>query len=579
MIIKTIIKDYISKNTSNVILYILVCSLENIVKVLITSRIYSSFLKKDADIINSVKNVAYVWVLKFILSYLKSYLESVIIPDITFYMRDRIFSDYLKINEVQFNDVDVSTDVRQIIDLTKLIRDLFIWTTDSVIPVSILMICMNGYFLLNYPTIGAINITGNVASLGVIYSNYKKILETSIEREELFLKLVEKIDEKMNNMMNIFLNNKTDDAINSSSEIERKYLKHYRQQYRDLEWFSTSVKLSNYIFSGLCLYVLYKSTKTKEDFVNGLLIYTFYIQTFETIIEEIPRYMVMISNIKHIEHYLQRKIYDRLNKSINYTNSIDNFKGDIVFNNVSFKYDKVDTSYNNKSGDDKDDTKLDDSFDKDIKKDSKDFNVINNLNLTIKAKDRIAMYAKSGSGKSTLMKLLLGFYKPQSGSILLDDVEIGTVNPSLIRDKINYINQRTLLFQDTIINNMKYGNNKTDKEIIDFLSKYDLLTIFRDCDKNKDTCLNNIIEGNGLNMSMGMQKIIFLVRGILKDSTVYIFDEPLTSLDPKTREKIINMIDKETKDKTLIIITHDKEINNIVNREVNLLEIQGKKSE
>jgi ABC-type multidrug transport system fused ATPase/permease subunit len=436
---------------------------------------------------------------------------------------------------------------------------------------------MNGYFLLNYPTVGAVNITGNLASLGVIYNNYKRILVSSIEREELFLKLIEKIDEKMNNMMNIFLNNKTDDAIKSSSDIEKGYLKHYKQQYRDLEWFSTSVKLTNYIFSGICLYILYKTAKTKEDFVNGLLIYTFYIQTFETIIEEIPRYMVMISNIKHIEHYLERKIYDRLNKPIKYTNSIDNFKGDIVFNDVSFKYDKIDTSYNSKT-DKTESINSDLTEEKNVSED-KDSNVINNLNLTIKEGDRVAMYAKSGSGKSTLMKLLLGFYKPQSGYILLDGIEISTVNPSLIREKINYINQRTLLFQDTIINNMKYGNNKTDKEIIDFLSKYDLLTIFKNCDKNKDTCLNNIIEGNGLNMSMGMQKIIFLVRGILKDSVVYIFDEPLTSLDPKTREKIINMIDKETKGKTLIIITHDKEISSIVNIEVNLLEIQGKKPE
>ena len=73
-----------------------------------------------------------------------------------------------------------------------------------------------------------------------------------------------------------------------------------------------------------------------------------------------------------------------------------------------------------------------------------------------------------------------------------------------------------------------------------------------------------------------MQKVIFLVRGILKKSEIYIFDEPLTSLDPKTRENIIKMIDIETKNKTVIIITHDNEINKIVDREINLLDIQDK---
>jgi ATP-binding cassette subfamily B protein len=122
---------------------------------------------------------------------------------------------------------------------------------------------------------------------------------------------------------------------------------------------------------------------------------------------------------------------------------------------------------------------------------------------------------------------------------------------------------------------MKYGNDKTDKEIIDFLKKYNILYIFKDCQTSPNTCLNNIVENNGTNISLGMQKIIFLVRGILRNSTVYVFDEPLTSVDPSTREEIIKMIDQETKGKTLIIITHDNEIKRIVNREINLTDLMN----
>jgi ATP-binding cassette subfamily B protein len=125
---------------------------------------------------------------------------------------------------------------------------------------------------------------------------------------------------------------------------------------------------------------------------------------------------------------------------------------------------------------------------------------------------------------------------------------------------------------------MKYGNKKTDSEIIDFLKKYNLLYIFRDCKNSPNTCLNNMIEVNGTNISLGMQKIIFLIRGILRDSSVYIFDEPLTSIDPSTRKDVIEMIDKETKGKTLIIITHDNEIGKIVNKQINLSDIQDLKN-
>jgi ABC-type multidrug transport system fused ATPase/permease subunit len=121
---------------------------------------------------------------------------------------------------------------------------------------------------------------------------------------------------------------------------------------------------------------------------------------------------------------------------------------------------------------------------------------------------------------------------------------------------------------------MKYGNNKTDSDVLNFLKKYNLLYIFKNCKKSPETCLNNIIEVNGTNISLGMQKIIFLIRGILRDTPVYIFDEPLTSIDPSTRQDIINMIDKETNGKTLIIITHDNEIGKIVNKQINLSDIQ-----
>jgi ATP-binding cassette subfamily B protein len=568
MLINTIVKDYIKKNTSNVTMYIFSCSLDNIVKVLLTSRVYSSFLKKDIVIGDAFRNVICIWVLKFVLSYIKSYLESIIIPDFVFYMRDRLFTDYLKINELYFVDINVSTDVRQIIDFTKLLKDLFVWIADSVIPLSILILCMNGYFLYSYPTVGIVNIIGTIISFYVIKYNYKNILKNSLDREEISVKIVEDLDEKFNNMMNIFLNNKTDDSIKENNSIERDYINHYRQQYRDLEKFSNSVKTSNYIFAAISLFILYKNT-SPDNFVNTLLIYTFYIQTFETITEEIPRYMVVISNLKHIDNYLQKKIYKRLEKNLpDYPNNLDGYKGNIKFDNVSFRYEKIDTSYRVEENDDKKQNNNNDN------NDNKDNNVINNLNLKINSGERVAIFAKSGSGKTTLMKLLLGFYKQQEGKILLDGKDINTINPSDIRKNINYINQKTLLFKDTIMNNMKYGNNKTDSDVLNFLKKYNLLYIFKNCKKSPETCLNNIIEVNGTNISLGMQKIIFLIRGILRDTPVYIFDEPLTSIDPSTRQDIINMIDKETKGKTLIIITHDNEIGKIVNKQINLSDIQ-----
>lgn len=566
MIFRNILKDYFEKNKANVILYILVCSIDNIVRVLVTSKVYSSFLNKDSDLTKTIKNVIVVWILKFILSYSKSYLESIIIPTLICFVRNRLVEDYIKTNEINFNDVNVSNDVRHIIDATKLIEDVVVWTVESVIPVFTLIVCMNGYFLIKYPKVGSINILGTIISLFVIKNNYKDVVDKTAEREELFMKLVDDIDEKLNNMMNIYLNNKSDNTIENIQTIAEVDTKRHAKQYKYLEDFTTNIKIVNYIFSGLGLYTLYKCTD-RENFVNGLLIYTFFIQIQETIIEEIPKHIIKLSNLNHIENYLQKKVYNRMNNisKSNYKD-LNKFNGNITINNISFKYDPIEISRVLDN--------IKDSKDQEKLKPAEISNVINNLNLSIKSGERIAVYAQSGSGKSTLMKLLLAFYSPQTGSILLDGRDISTINPIHIRDRINYINQKTILFQDSIINNMRYGNDKSQEEIIDFLKKYNLLYIFKDCDKSENTCLNSIIQSSGLNMSLGMQKVIFLVRGILKDSDVYIFDEPLTSLDASTRKNVIEMIDKETKGKTVIIITHDSEINNIVDRQVNLLEIQ-----
>jgi len=114
------------------------------------------------------------------------------------------------------------------------------------------------------------------------------------------------------------------------------------------------------------------------------------------------------------------------------------------------------------------------------------------------------------------------------------------------------------MIESSIINNMNYGNNINNQKIIDLLNKYDLQIIFNGL-KNG---INENINLNGTNLSLGMSKIIILIRGILKvnKGEIIILDEPLAGLDEKTKQKVIKMINNEIKNKTLIVITHDKEI-------------------
>ena len=212
-------------------------------------------------------------------------------------------------------------------------------------------------------------------------------------------------------------------------------------------------------------------------------------------------------------------------------------KGKVQFKNISYNYKKQDNA------------------------------LFEDFNLTIQGGEKVAIIGPSGSGKTSLMKLLISMYKPSKGQILIDDNDISTMKQKYIRDNVIYINQRTTLFNENIIDNIAYGNDNVDKKHIEkLLNYYQLNTIFSELEKG----IYSNAGVNGTNLSGGMQKVTILLRGILKEGKIYIFDEPLAGLDGATREKVIKMILDMTKGKTLIIITHDPEITPFMDRVVNL---------
>lgn len=183
--------------------------------------------------------------------------------------------------------------------------------------------------------------------------------------------------------------------------------------------------------------------------------------------------------------------------------------------------------------------------------------IFNKLNLNIPSGQRVALVGTSGSGKSTLMKLLVKLHKPTSGTIKIGNCNIEDINTEYLRDKITYVNQRTNLFNDTIINNIKYGNKSaSDTEIQNFINEYKLDKIY--------SKLNNGIQTNagvnGSKLSLGMQKITIILRGLFRNSDIVIFDEPLAGLDKETKEKVIDVINDIPKETTVLIVTHDPEI-------------------
>ncbi len=535
-----IIKDYISEHKPLFFSFLGVCCISYIIRVIVMSRVYGELFNKQSYIPNVIKTICIIWITISFLYVVKSRIEMILVPDFLSYIRYRVFSFYLKVNEYNYNDTSISADVTRLLDITRSIRDLFYWICQTLIPIVSIIILMNIYFFFIFPKLGVLNIIGNLLMVYIAVNQYSQLIDSSIRKETQFLKITDKMDESFNNMMNIYLNDKIEDTIEENKSNDEEYNLLYKKQAYEMEKFVTYLKGTTYFFATIGLFILYKYSKI-NNFINVLLLYTFYISAFENMTEDIPYYLVLAGGIKHCQDLLSQK--ENFSKPL-YTQTLLNYSGNINFENITFAYPVPD--------------------DQERKYLSK--NVVENFSLNIKNGDRITLLAQSGSGKTTIMKLLLGFYKPQKGRILLDGKDLSEIDPKEVRKHINYINQRTLLIQDTIMNNMKYGNNKTDEEIIAILKKYNLLSVFNSDPKDPVKCIYQIVLKNGSNVSLGMQKVIYLVRGLLKeDTTVYVLDEPLTSIDPSTRQNVLNLIEESVGNKTLIIISHDKEVSTIKN--------------
>jgi hypothetical protein len=140
--------DYMRQRKGLCISYVITCTIVYVVKVLVTSFVYSGLFKKDTDIQKVFKKICGVWVLLCVLYVTKSRIETIIIPDFLSFLRLKLFSNYIRNNEINFNDTDVTSDVTKILEVTRNIRDIFVWLVSTFIPTSILMILINIYFLV-----------------------------------------------------------------------------------------------------------------------------------------------------------------------------------------------------------------------------------------------------------------------------------------------------------------------------------------------------------------------------------------------------------------------------------------------
>jgi len=179
--------------------------------------------------------------------------------------------------------------------------------------------------------------------------------------------------------------------------------------------------------------------------------------------------------------------------------------------------------------------------------------VLKNINIEINGGKMTALVGHSGSGKSTMLNLIPRIYDPINGNILVDEEDIKNINLDSLRKEISIVDQNTTLFDDTVLNNIKYAKPTASK---DEVVKASELAMCSDFISKLENGFDTMIGENGVKLSGGEKQRLSIARAFLKDSKIILLDEATSSLDSDTEEKIQKALAKLTSNKTTIVIAH-----------------------
>lgn len=178
---------------------------------------------------------------------------------------------------------------------------------------------------------------------------------------------------------------------------------------------------------------------------------------------------------------------------------------------------------------------------------------LKDVSFKIESGEKLAILGMTGSGKSTILDLIGRLYDTQQGSILIDGKQIDDINLYNLRESTGYVPQDAFLFSDSIKNNIKFGKeNATEEEVIEAAKNARVHKNIIDFKNGYDTVLGE----RGITLSGGQKQRVSIARAIIKSPEILLFDDCLSAVDTETEEKILKNLERVSKNKTTIIVSH-----------------------
>ncbi len=498
-------------------------AIDDIVKILNDNTIIDKWSAVFGFLIKPVSLLGIIAVSIFVLSYLQEYISAILGEEVAQSLRVKLSRKFTKLpmNFFDTNQVGdilskLTTDIEKVAEVIGSSFTRFVYSFLIMILVIIMLFTINVKLTL---------LVLAILLVSIVVTYYVSKLTQKIFSQDVksLSELSSLTEEALTGNLIVQSFNKQEDIIASIDEsIEKQYAAAKTLEftifsiYPSIRFITQIAFVTSAVISAILVINGHLTLGLAQAFLQYITQISEPVTTSAYIINSLQNALVSVERVYDILELPEEK---ELTED---THLLDNTKGQIVFENVSFGY-------------------------------SKDKLLMKNVNFTAKAEQMVAIVGPTGAGKTTLINLLMRFYDVNGGRILFDGVDISKVTRKELRANFGMVLQDTWLFKGTIAENIAYGKpDATREEIIEAAKLAKCDSFIRKLPQGYDTV---ITSENGM-VSQGEQQLLTIARTILPNPKVMILDEATSSIDTKTEKDIQAVISQLMKGRTSFVIAH-----------------------
>ncbi len=519
----SIVANIISTVLVVAIPWISAIAIDDIVKILNDNTIIDKWSAVFGFLIKPVSLLGIIAVSIFALSYLQEYISAILGEKVAQSLRVKLSKKFTKL-PMSFFDTNLvgdilsklTTDIERVAEVIGSSFTRFVYSFLIMILVIIMLFTINVKLTLIVLAILLISI--------VVTCYVSKLTQKIFSQDVISLSELSSLtEEALTGNLIVQSFNKQEDIIASIDEsIEKQYTAAKTLEftifsiYPSIRFITQIAFVTSAVMSAVLVINGHLTLGLAQAFLQYITQISEPVTTSAYIMNSLQNALVSVERVYDI---LELPEETELSED---THLLDNTKGQIVFENVSFGY-------------------------------NKDKLLMKNVNFTAKAEQMVAIVGPTGAGKTTLINLLMRFYDVNGGKILFDGVDISKVTRKELRANFGMVLQDTWLFKGTISENIAYGKpDATREEIIEAAKLAKCDSFIRKLPQGYDTVMTS---ENGM-LSQGEQQLLTIARTILPNPKVMILDEATSSIDTKTEKDIQAVISQLMKGRTSFVIAH-----------------------